>query len=127
MVTKARNAKSPSKKAASKAKKSSSAGRADDGTRGDQGYIRLRTMIDSLECGSIRYYLQGTNPEEKRARLKKLESDLMPIVDWLWQQTGATKRAARVAIFGGDDVVCPDGYVNCNGCCVPYPCPDKQG
>lgn len=119
MVTKASKTKSPSKKA-SKASKSTATG-------GNDGYIRLRTMIDSLECGSIRYYLQGATPEERRARLKQLESDLMPIVDWLWHQTGPTKRAARVVTFAADDVGCPEGYVNCHGCCVPYPCPDKQG
>jgi hypothetical protein len=125
MVTKSRKAKSPSKKSTSKSSKSTSGSGPEP--RGDDGYIRLRTMIDSLECGSIRYYLQGANPVEKRARLKKLETDLMPIVDWLWHQTGAVKQSARMATFAADDVVCPDGYTNCHGCCVPYPCPDKQG
>jgi len=126
MVTKAKTTKSPINKGTSKAKKTTSPGGTAGGTRGDDGYIRLRTMIDSLECGSIRYYLEGATPEEKRARLKQLEGDLMPIVDWLWQQTGPTKRSARLA-FSVEDVICPDGYVNCHGCCVPYPCPDKQG
>jgi hypothetical protein len=125
MVTKSTKAKSSGKKTTSKSSKSTSGSGPD--SRGYDGYVRLRTMIDSLECGSIRYYLQGANPAERRARLKKLETDLMPIVDWLWHQTGAVKRTARVASFAADDVICPEGYVNCHGCCVPNQCPDKQG
>ena len=63
MVTKAKTTKSPSNKGTSKAKKTTSPGGTAGGTRGDDGYIRLRTMIDSLECGSIRYYLEGATPE----------------------------------------------------------------
>ena len=91
------------KKSTSKSTKSTTGG---PDTRGYDGYVRLRTMIDSLECGSIRYYLQVTEPTEKRARFKKLETDLMPIVDWLWQQSGAVKRTTRVASFAPADVVC---------------------
>jgi len=110
------------KKSISKSNKSTTGG---PDTRGYDGYVRLRTMIDSLECGSIRYYLQVTEPTEKRARFKKHETDLVPIGDWLWQQIGAVKRTTRVASFAPADVVCRRVTPTAMANCVPYQCPVK--
>lgn len=71
------------------------------------GYVRLRTLIDSLECGAIRYMLRSS--EGKGGRLDELQEKLMPIIDWVW---------------AAEEIGCPEGYVDCQGVCVPYPCPE---
>ncbi len=76
-------------------------------------YVRLRTVLDSLEIGSIRYFLAAPTSGGKQKRLEKLQKELMPIIEWLWNG----KR---------DGVIdCPCGYTNCHGVCVPYGCPDR--
>ena len=72
-------------------------------------YARLRTILDSLEDGSIRYYLGVPDSTEGPKRFGELESRLMPIIKWLWG--------------GADEITCPPGYRNCNEVCVPYNCP----
>jgi hypothetical protein len=72
------------------------------------GYVRLRTLIDSLECGAIRYMLQKS--EGKGGRFDELQGKLMPIIEWVWAQKA--------------EIGCPEGYVDCQGVCVPYPCPE---
>jgi hypothetical protein len=81
-------------------------------------YVRLRTMLDSLEIGSIRYYLMAGDAPGKARRYGALDEKLMPIVKWLWGEESGGGMAPR------PDVECPAGYIDCNGCCVPYPCPD---
>lgn len=71
------------------------------------GYVRLRTLIDSLECGAIRYFLRES--EGKGGRLDELSEKLIPIIDWVWKKEF--------------EIDCPEGYVDCQGVCVPYPCP----
>ncbi len=73
-----------------------------------EAYVRLRTLIDSLECGAIRYLLSES--EGKGGRLDELSNRLMPIIDWVWKK--------------GMEIDCPEGYVDCQGVCVPYPCPN---
>jgi hypothetical protein len=73
-------------------------------------YAELRTILDSLEIGAIRFYLDKTTPAEKNQRFEKLRDQLMPIVTEVW---GGKK---------GLKLGCPEGYTNCNGCCVPYDC-----
>lgn len=72
-------------------------------------YVRLRTILDSLEDGSIRYYLQFQDSPDRGKHFEELESRLMPLIKWLWG--------------GADDINCPPGYSNCDGVCVPYVCP----
>jgi hypothetical protein len=72
-------------------------------------YVRLRTILDSLEDGSIRYYLAVQNSPEGNKRFEELETRLMPIIEWLWG--------------GAEALNCPPGYSNCDGVCVPYACP----
>lgn len=81
-------------------------------------YVQLRTMLDSLEIGAIRYYLMARDVPAKQRRFIELDEKLMPIVKWLWG--GAT----GIGMAPRPDVECPAGYIDCNGCCVPYPCPD---
>jgi hypothetical protein len=72
-------------------------------------YVALRTILDSLEIGALRFYLDKTTPEEKRYRFEKLKSELEPITRRYW---GMDKMEAD----------CPPGYYYCDGVCVPYAC-----
>lgn len=72
-------------------------------------YVALRTILDSLEIGALRFYLDKTTPEEKSKRFEELKFELMPIIKRLWGEK---------ALEEG----CPDGYFNCDGVCVPYAC-----
>lgn len=74
-------------------------------------YVRLRTIIDSLEIGAIRYFLDAPTTPQKEERLEELQGVLLPIIQWLWGDAPAT-------------IECPEGYTDCNGVCVPYPCPN---
>ena len=50
-----------------------------------------------------------------RARFEEeIDGALKPIIDWLWEHTEGA----------GAIIDCPEGYVDCHGVCVPYPCPD---
>jgi len=73
-----------------------------------EAYVKLRTLLDSLECGALRFLLKESTG--RGGRIDQLDQKLMPIIDWVWKQT--------------IDVDCPDGYVDCQGVCVPYPCPN---
>ncbi len=69
-------------------------------------YVRLRMLLDSVEAGSIRYYLEGTDPGGKSKQFDKLEPLLMDIINLVFQ--------------GAKKITCPPGYSNCDGVCVPY-------
>lgn len=71
-------------------------------------YVRLRTILDSVEDGSIRYYLRFQNSPDRDKRFEEIRSVLMPVIDFVW---------------GGGDIECPPGYNDCDGVCVPYTCP----
>ena len=77
-------------------------------------YANLRTLLDSLEIGALRYYLSGQGASQPQ-KYKYLEDQLMPIIQQLWHPA---QRSAEPLID------CPDGYFDCAGCCVPYKCPD---
>ena len=74
-----------------------------------ESYVKVRTLIDSLECGALRFLLREQTG--RGGRKDQLEQKLMPIIEWVWKQ-------------GGGEIDCPEGYVDCQGVCVPYPCPN---
>jgi hypothetical protein len=78
-------------------------------------YTNLRTVLDSLEIGALRYFLSGAGLSQPQ-KLKYLKDKLMPIIDDLWHQPQKSKL--------GIEIDCPPGYYDCDGCCVPYKCPD---
>lgn len=78
-------------------------------------YIRLRTVLDGLEATALRYCLKDGNPNERMRRIHELEDRLMPVV-----QEIAKLQGPEPSPEGG----CGDGYVWCNGVCVPYQCPN---
>ena len=92
-------------------------------------YIRLRTIIDAIEIGSLRYVLTATSPEERIKREEKLIAKLQPLAKrishWIEADESTAKTSARSAsdVARGADDPCPDGYYLCHGMCLPYPCP----
>jgi hypothetical protein len=72
-------------------------------------YVQLRTLLDSLEIGALRYYLEPDDTVEQDERFVYLNKHLKPVIDKIW---------------GGRNqmIDCPVGYHECDGCCVPYPC-----
>ena len=74
-------------------------------------YVELRTMLDSVVAGSLRFYLDPLQFEKQKENYQFLRKYLMIISDRVWD---------REKPGAGDP--CPDGYFNCGGCCVPYEC-----
>jgi hypothetical protein len=72
-------------------------------------YARLRTILDSLEIGALRYYLDAKSTSEREQRFERIQSALLPIIRQMWGR--------GEAIDG-----CPEGYMDCGGVCVPYQC-----
>jgi len=72
-------------------------------------YAQLRTILDSLDIGALRYYLDAASLEEQKKNFECLEAELMPIIKRIWARTPDTEG-------------CPDGYMECYGVCVPYNC-----
>ena len=77
-------------------------------------YVHLRTMLDSVVAGALRYYLDPLEGKQQEENFKFLETHLMIISDRVWHREKPGKP--------GTEDPCPDGYYNCNGCCVPYEC-----
>jgi hypothetical protein len=103
---------------ATKARKSTPANKRKKGGKvgsNDHAYVRLRTVLDSLEIGAIRYFSSAPTAALKQKRMEQTQEALMPIIRWLWGMP--------------EDVLtidCPEGYTNCHGVCVPYLCPDVK-
>ena len=72
-------------------------------------YARLRTILDSMDIGALRYYLDAQSVAERTQRFEKLKSALMPIIREIWNR-------------GESLAECPEGYIDCGGVCVPYQC-----
>jgi hypothetical protein len=83
-------------------------------------YTNLRTLLDSLEVGALRFFLSGTGMSQPQ-KLRYLKERLMPIIDELWHQPQGVRRGSKTL---GIETDCPPGYYDCDGCCVPYKCPD---
>ena len=79
-------------------------------------YTNLRTLLDSLEVGALRYYLSGTGLSQPQ-KYRYLKDMLMPVIQEIWKQQQAVTKL-------GIDIDCPPGYYDCDGCCVPYKCPE---
>lgn len=77
-------------------------------------YIRLRTVLDSLESTTLRYCLQEADASERMRRAQDIENRLMPVVQEIAKLSGFEP---------SPEDGCGDGYVWCNGVCVPYQCP----
>ena len=73
-------------------------------------YAELRTILDSLEIGALRYYLNAPDPGQQEANFQYLKTQTKPILDHVW---GRNKPNI------GE---CPEGYHDCGGYCVPYDC-----
>lgn len=81
-------------------------------------YVYLRTMLDAIEMGSLHYFLEGKTSEDRNVRASRLMQLLKPVMTQIeeWNVTPEDPECMT-------EPDCPPGYTNCNGCCVPYPCP----
>ena len=94
-------------------------------------YIRFRTALDSFEALALRHSLKDPNPQERMKRMKEIEEKvLMPFIkEYAKEYAKQSSKNLRRKNFASDDEPgrlpgeCPDGFVNCGGCCVPYQCP----
>ncbi len=75
-------------------------------------YARLRTLLDSLVVGCLRSYLNVDGWEHQQENYAYMEKELTKLIERIWPEVPVT------------DDLCPDGYFNCGGCCVPYKCID---
>ena len=70
-----------------------------------KAYVRLRTLLDSLQANMIKYCMESTSLSARVDRMKGVEEELMNLIGKV-----------------GGDGPCSDGYYLCNGVCVPYQC-----
>ena len=73
-----------------------------------KSYIRLRTLLDALEIGAVRYYMEGESVADRNRRAEELEEQIRPMLAQFNEHLSQG---------------CPPGLFNCGGCCLPYPCP----
>lgn len=81
-----------------------------------KAYARFRTVLDGLEITALRYCLKDADPAKRIKRAKEVEKKIMPIITELQNKLNPTA-----------NTLCPEGFYNCGGCCVPYQCPDERG
>ncbi len=78
-----------------------------------KAYVRFRTILDGFELTAMRYFLKDKNEAERIKRAEELEKLMMPII-----------RKYQNQILEGNPGECPEGFFNCEGCCLAYPCPE---
>ena len=83
-------------------------------------YVQLRTMLDSVMAGALRFYLDPLEFDKQKENYQFLETHLMAISNRVWHRE--KKPRVKMGKKHNIDDPCPDGYFNCGGCCVPYEC-----
>ena len=71
-----------------------------------KSYVRLRTLLDSLQANMIRYCVEEKSVSVRLDRMKGVEDELLNLIGKV----------------GGSGGPCADGYYLCDGVCVPYQC-----
>jgi len=75
-----------------------------------RNHVNIITIYEiGTEPGAHFMATEFIDGETQPQKLKYLQDQLMPIIEGLWNPV---------------DIDCPDGYFDCDGCCVPYKCPD---
>jgi len=72
-------------------------------------YAQLRTMLDSVQAGALRHYLNAPTEEERDASFNYLKTNLKPIHDHLFGFNGYQSCPAEVPYDCGD-------YCSANPC-----------
>jgi hypothetical protein len=111
---------------ATRSKKAKAAGRKPPKTRlkvtDPSQYITLRTLLDSAEIGALVYYLDAATGADKNKHFDELRQALMPLIHLVWPSL--PKAGSRKGKPHPEEPPCPPGYNECDGCCVPYLCPN---
>jgi hypothetical protein len=74
-------------------------------------YMMMRTALDAVEMGSLRWCMDDKSKAERAKRAAYIAERLKPIAEELRKKSGPPGQGP-----------CPDGYYFCNGMCVPYQC-----
>lgn len=74
----------------------------------NKDYVVLRTYLDSLELGALRYVLSAPTLDAKHQRALEVEDLIKPIIEFVWARR--------------EEMDCPEGFIDCHGVCVSYPC-----
>jgi len=75
----------------------------------NKDYVVLRTYLDSLELGALRFVLSAPTAKGKHERALKVEELIKPVIDFVWSKKK-------------EEMDCPEGYIDCHGVCISYPC-----
>jgi hypothetical protein len=70
-----------------------------------KAYVRLRTLLDSLQANMIRYCVEEPSLGVRLDRMNGVEEELLNLIGKV-----------------GGDSPCAQGYYLCDGVCVPYQC-----
>lgn len=73
-------------------------------------YCQLRTMLDSVQSGVLRRYMNAPSEEDRTATFNYLKTNLKPIHDYV--------RGMK------DGDPCPEGEIQCDGYCSSTYCCD---
>jgi hypothetical protein len=106
-----------------------------------QKYTKLRTLLDAIAMGSVRYCMQPKRTRRRTERLDELIASLKEVEENIREKNKSSRVEAAAPASGvarasaesldadfvpdaADESACPDGYYRCGAACVPYPCPD---
>ncbi|MFI5175814.1 MAG: hypothetical protein ACHQKY_13210 [Terriglobia bacterium] len=82
---------------------------------------KIREALDSLVCMSLNLYLKEGNPAKRAEKAKKIIKAVGDLSILYHNETPIMPRVMSAITPARQD--CPEGYYNCGGYCLPYPCP----
>ena len=88
-----------------------------------KAYIQFRTVLDGLELTAMRYFLKDKDEAQRIARAEEFKNLLMPIITKYQNKMSLESQNKMNVDSASIQIECPEGYYNCSGCCVAYPCP----
>lgn len=73
-----------------------------------QAYIKLRTYIDAFQANAITYCFEDDDLTNRKTRFKEVEEAMTSVL--------------KLVRGTPDQGNCENGFYDCDGVCVPYPC-----
>lgn len=74
-----------------------------------QAYIKLRTYFDAFQANALTYCFEDRVLVNQQKRFQEVETALKTVME-------------LVRAIPPPDGGCENGFYNCDGVCVPYPC-----